>query len=193
MTENDNYTYISLDGEPEPLDEPDFADEQTSARGELYENSQLPQRVLLASVDLGEPDFEQSLDELRELTATAGGEVIGVLTQKLASPVAATCLGSGRLLEMKQFCETNDIDLIIFDRELTPIQLRNIERETDVRVIDRTMLILDIFAQRARSNEGKLQVELAQLRYMLPRLTGKGVQLSRLGGGIGTRGPGETK
>lgn len=179
-----------------PLDESTESEPEKGApkgKGELYENSVAPQQVMLVSVDTGEPDFEQSLDELRELTATAGGEVIAVMTQRLSNPVAATCVGSGRLEEMAEFCKSNEVDLIIFDLELTPIQLRNIEHETGVRVIDRTMLILDIFAQRAISGEGKLQVELAQLKYMLPRLTGKGIEMSRLGGGIGTRGPGETK
>ncbi len=152
-----------------------------------------PMRTLLVSVDTGESDFELSLAELSELTETAGGQVVGVLTQKLPSPNPATCVGSGRLLEMRDFCKSNDVELIIFDRELSPVQLRNIENATDVRVIDRTMLILDIFALRAQTSEGRLQVELAQLKYSLPRLTGKGVELSRLGGGIGTRGPGETK
>lgn len=115
------------------------------------------------------------------------------MLQKRPATDPATCVGSGFLDEMKQFCQNNGVNLIIFDRELSPIQMRNIEDSTDIRTIDRTMLILDIFAGRARSNEGKLQVELAQLRYMLPRLTGKGIAMSRLGGGIGTRGPGETK
>lgn len=154
---------------------------------------QQPTRVLLVSVDTGEPDFELSLAELGELTATAGGEVVGVMTQKLQNPVAATCVGSGRLREIAEYCVSEEIDLIVFDRELSPIQLRNIERETNVRVIDRTMLILDIFAMRAQTSEGRLQVELAQLKYSLPRLTGKGIELSRQGGGIGTRGPGESK
>ena len=149
--------------------------------------------ALLAGVDLGEPDTEESLDELRELARTAGADVAGVICQKRPAPDPATCVGSGFLQEMTDFCRDNDVDLIIFDRELSPIQMRNIEQATDVRTIDRTMLILDIFAGRARSNEGKLQVELAQLKYMLPRLTGKGIAMSRLGGGIGTRGPGETK
>ena len=144
-------------------------------------------------VDLGEQDTEESLDELRELARTAGAEVAGVICQKRPAPDPATCVGSGFLQEMSDFCRDNDVDLIIFDLELSPIQMRNIEQATDVRTIDRTMLILDIFAGRARSNEGKLQVELAQLKYMLPRLTGKGIAMSRLGGGIGTRGPGETK
>lgn len=150
-------------------------------------------KALLIALDLGDADFEASLDELRELSRTAGAEVCGVMTQKRSAPEPGTCIGTGRLEEAKQFCEDNEIDLIIFDGELSPVQLRNIEHATDTRTIDRTMLILDIFAQRAQTSEGKLQVELAQLRYMLPRLTGKGIEMSRLGGGIGTRGPGETK
>lgn len=153
----------------------------------------ITQRALLVGLDIGEEDFEISLSELRELTETAGGEVVGVMTQKRPTPEKATYIGSGRLEEIKEFCEANDVDIIIFDAELSPTQLRNIEDETAVHTIDRTMLILDIFAKRAKTSEGKMQVELAQMRYMLPRLTGKGIELSRLGGGIGTRGPGETK
>ena len=160
---------------------------------ELHETKTEKTVALLAGVDLGEPDTEESLDELRELARTAGAEVAGVICQKRPSPDPATCVGSGFLREMADFCRDNEVTLIIFDRELSPVQMRNIEDATDVRTIDRTMLILDIFAGRARSSEGKLQVELAQLRYMLPRLTGKGIAMSRLGGGIGTRGPGETK
>ena len=160
---------------------------------ELHDTRQEETVALLAGVDLGESDTEESLDELRELARTAGAEVVGVICQKRPSPDPATCVGSGFLEEMAEFCRNHGVNLIIFDRELSPIQMRNIEDATDVRTIDRTMLILDIFAGRARSNEGKLQVELAQLRYMLPRLTGKGIAMSRLGGGIGTRGPGETK
>ena len=144
-------------------------------------------------MDLGESDTEESMAELRELARTAGAEVAGIMLQKRPSLDSATCVGSGFLKEMAEFCQNNSVNLIIFDRELSPIQMRNIENATDIRTIDRTMLILDIFAGRARSNEGKLQVELAQLKYMLPRLTGKGIEMSRLGGGIGTRGPGETK
>ena len=159
----------------------------------MHETKQEQTTVLLASVDLGESDTEESLAELRELARTAGAEVAGVISQKRPAPDPATCVGSGMLQEIREFCAAQDVNLIIFDRELSPIQMRNIEDATDVRTIDRTMLILDIFAGRARSSEGKLQVELAQLRYMLPRLTGKGIAMSRLGGGIGTRGPGETK
>lgn len=149
--------------------------------------------ALLVSVDTGEFDTQTSLDELAELAKTAGAEVAGAAAQKRDAPDKATCIGSGRLEEIAEVCRNNDISLLIFDTELTATQLRNIEEIADCRVIDRTMLILDIFAGRARSAEGRLQVELAQLQYMLPRLAGKGTALSRLGGGIGTRGPGETK
>lgn len=151
------------------------------------------EKAVLVCVDMGLYDPQSSLDELEELAKTAGAQVVARVTQKRESPDKATFIGSGRLEEIKDFCEQNEIDLLIFDSELTPSQQRNIEQETDVRVIDRTTLILDIFALGAKSNEGKLQVELAQLKYSLPRLTGKGAELSRLGGGIGTRGPGETK
>ena len=160
---------------------------------ELHENEQKPQRALLISVDYGAFDAEASMEELYALAESAGAEVVGSMIQKLDKPVAACYVGTGRLAEIAQMCESGDIDLIIADDELSPVQIRTIEDETDVRVIDRTMLILDIFALRANSKEGKLQVETAQLRYMLPRLTGKGIQMSRQGGGIGTRGPGESK
>lgn len=160
---------------------------------EFYENSQHPESAVLVCVDFDQYDPESSLDELEELAKTAGAQVIARMTQKRDKPDNATYIGSGKLEELKTFCEDNEVDLLIFDAELSPSQTRNIEDETNVRVVDRTTLILDIFAARAVSGEGKLQVELAQLKYSLPRLTGKGIQLSRLGGGIGTRGPGETK
>ncbi len=150
-------------------------------------------RALLVEADTGAYDAESSLSELFELAASAGADVQGAITQRLQKLDPATCIGSGKLEEIREFCQAEEINLVIFDLELSPVQLRNIEDAVDTRVIDRTMLILDIFALRARSKEGKLQVELAQLRYMLPRLTGRGVEMSRLGGGIGTRGPGETK
>lgn len=159
----------------------------------FYENDQSPERALLLGVDTGEYDCEISLTELEELSRTAGAEVVGTVSQKLPNPNPATYIGSGRMEEVCAFCRANEIDLIVADGELSPAQQRNMETQTDTRVIDRTTLILDIFAQRARSREGKIQVELAQLRYMLPRLTGKGKAMSRLGGGIGTRGPGESK
>ena len=160
---------------------------------ELIETQEKIDRALLVSVDTGDFDAESSLSELFELVESAGAEPVASISQKLERPDTATCVGSGKLLEIKEYCEAHEIDLLIFDCELTPTQIRNIEAETDVRVVDRTTLILDIFSLRARSKEGKLQVELAQLKYSLPRLTGKGIALSRLGGGIGTRGPGETK
>lgn len=160
---------------------------------EFYENKQEPEKAVLIAVDTGEYDCDISLDELEELAETAGAEVVGRMSQKRDKLDSGTFLGSGRLEELGDFCKNNEVDLVIADSELAPAQLRNIEKATDVRVIDRTTLILDIFAERARSNEGKLQVELAQLRYSLPRLMGQGTKLSRLGGGIGTRGPGETK
>lgn len=159
----------------------------------MHENETFTERALLISLDTGAYDAEASLQELIELTESAGAEAALTLTQKRAAPEAATCIGSGMAQQAADLCRQEELDLIVFDQELTPTQIRNLEKICDVRVIDRTMLILDIFALRAKSREGKLQVELAQLKYMLPRLTGKGVEMSRLGGGIGTRGPGETK
>ena len=159
----------------------------------MYENKREKEKALLVSVDTGEFDAEVSIDELEELAHTAGAEVLGKLIQKRERPEAATFVGAGKLAEIIAFCSAQDVDLLIFDSELTPSQQRNLEKLTGVRVIDRTMLILDIFAARARTGEGKLQVELAQLKYSLPRLAGQGQSLSRLGGGIGTRGPGESK
>lgn len=160
---------------------------------EFYENSVEPEVAVLVGIDTGEYNAEVSMDELEELARTAGAVVAAKVLQKRGKPDSATYIGSGRLEEIKTFTEANEVDLLIFDGELTPSQQRNIEDETDIRVIDRTTLILDIFAARARSNEGKIQVELAQLKYALPRLGGKGASMSRLGGGIGTRGPGESK
>lgn len=160
---------------------------------ELHENKIKPQKALLVCVDTGEYDAQASLDELWELAESAGAQPTATVTQKRDKPDTATCIGTGRLEEITNYCEAEETDLLIFDCELSPTQIRNLEEKTDVRTIDRTMLILDIFALRAKSKEGKLQVELAQLKYMLPRLTGKGIAMSRLGGGIGTRGPGETK
>lgn len=150
-------------------------------------------RAALVSADTGEFDAERSMDELEELSATAGVEVAARVIQKRPAPDSATVIGSGRLEELAEQAKALELNLIIFDCELTANQTRNIERILDIRVIDRTTLILDIFAGRARTKEGRLQVELAQQKYRLPRLAGKGVELSRLGGGIGTRGPGESK
>lgn len=160
---------------------------------ELKSNEEKITSALLVSVDTGDYDAEASLEELFELVKSAGADPIMSVTQNLQKPETATFVGTGKLQEIAEICEQQEIDLLVFDSELSPTQIKNIEAATDVRVIDRTTLILDIFAQRARSKEGKLQVELAQLKYMLPRLTGKGIAMSRLGGGIGTRGPGETK
>ncbi|WP_181348891.1 GTPase HflX [Thalassobacillus sp. CUG 92003] len=137
--------------------------------------------------------FQSSLDELGSLTETADGEVIKILTQKRERIHPAHYVGEGKVEEIKEVMAAADVDLVICNDELSPGQLRNLTDKLDVRVIDRSQLILDIFAKRANTKEGKLQVELAQLQYLLPRLAGQGTELSRLGGGIGTRGPGETK
>ena len=159
----------------------------------LIETEEKITRALLVSVDCGKFDAESSLEELCELVKSAGAEPVMTVLQKLDRPETATFVGTGKLEEIKEICSQYEIDLIVCDSELSPTQIKTLEKATDVRTIDRTTLILDIFALRAKSKEGKLQVELAQLKYLLPRLTGKGVEMSRLGGGIGTRGPGETK
>ena len=161
----------------------------------MYENKieDVPAKAVLACVDTGEFDAEASMDELAELASSANADVVGTIIQKRPTYDPATCMGSGRLEELKEQLDALEADLVIFDHELTGVQVRNIENILDIRVIDRTTLILDIFAQRAKTKEGKIQVELAQQKYRLPRLTGMGASLSRLGGGIGTRGPGETK
>jgi GTP-binding protein HflX len=138
-------------------------------------------------------DAEESLAEFRELVASAGGVVVGEVSQIRARPDPATLIGSGKVEEIAGVAASAEADLVLFDHDLTPTQLRNLEAALPCRVLDRTQLILDIFARHARTREGQLQVELAQLEYMLPRLAGKGKSMSQLGGGIGTRGPGETK
>ncbi len=138
-------------------------------------------------------DPEHSLDELAGLAAAAGASVVLRVLQERPRPDPATFIGSGKAAALAAACDEARVDVVIFDNELTPAQLRNLEQALDRKVVDRTQLILDIFARRAHTREGKLQVELAQLKYLMPRLTGKGTALSRLGGGIGTRGPGETK
>ena len=155
-----------------------------------------PERVALVGLVSGRAgrlDAEQSLDELAGLASAAGARVALRVLQERARPHAATFLGSGKIQELAESCAEAAIDLIVFDNELTPSQLRQISAVVERKVLDRTQLILDIFAARARTREGKLQVELAQLKYLLPRLVGSNEALSRLGGGIGTRGPGETK
>lgn len=159
----------------------------------MHENIEQIETAILVGIDLGEYDMESSLDELEELAQTAGAEVIAKVTQKRDSFNKATCIGAGRLQEIALHAHNANATLIIFDNELTASQIRNIEHVCETTVIDRTMLILDIFAARARTGEGKLQVELAQQRYRLPRLAGIGASMARLRAGIGARGPGETK
>ena len=141
----------------------------------------------------GADECERSLKELERLVETAGGKVFATLTQMKNTPEAATYIGEGKLNELAEICKNNNADKVVFDCELSPAQIKNIENVTETDVIDRSMLILDIFALHAVTAEGKLQVELAQLKYTAPRLMGKGKDMSRLGGGIGTRGPGESK
>ena len=150
-------------------------------------------KVILVGLDTGEYDAQISIDELAALAETAGCEVLRSVVQARSNPEAATCIGSGKLEEVTELVDALEADMLIFDTELTGIQLRNLTDAANCKVIDRTMLILDIFAGRARTAEGKVQVSLAQYKYRLSRLTGSGTALSRLGGGIGTRGPGETK
>lgn len=154
------------------------------------------ENVLILAVkksDDSETRFQSSVEELKSLTYTAGGTVLSTVTQNRRQIHPVTYVGEGKLSEIKQLIEAHEIDLVITNDELSPGQLRNLTEHFNVRVIDRSQLILDIFASRAKTKEGQLQVELAQLQYMLPRLRGMGTVLSRLGGGIGTRGPGETK
>ena len=156
-----------------------------------------PERTILVSLEYGKQDrlwtSEDSLEELRQLAETAGAEVIAKFLQKRPKPDPGFFIGRGKVRDLALYAQQEDIDLCIFDEELSPAQQRNLEQSLGIKVLDRTALILDIFAQRAQTNEGKLQVELAQLQYTLPRIMGQGLSLSRLGGGIGTRGPGETK
>ncbi len=153
-------------------------------------------RAILVHLTLGpreKPDAAESMAELEGLARAAGARIVRKIFQTRLAADARTLIGSGKVDEIKSILKETGADLVLFDQDLKPSQQRSLEKSLDTRVIDRTQLILDIFARRARSNEGKLQVELAQLNYLLPRLTGKGKALSRLGGGIGTRGPGETK
>lgn len=156
----------------------------------------LKEKVILVGCQLqtmSDQHFQYSMEELASLTKTANGEVVVSLMQKRERPHPATYIGKGKVNELLSLVEEINPDVVIFNDELSPSQLRNISSALDVKIIDRTQLILDIFAGRAKSKEGKLQVELAQLQYLLPRLTGQGIALSRQGGGIGTRGPGETQ
>ena len=166
------------------------------------QDKDITKAVLVTAVFRGEDrdEAEVSLDELERLLDTAGGKCVARMTQLKTAPDASTYIGSGKILELAELCRNNDATLVVFDTVLSPSQIRNIETEVNsgdgdlsVLVMDRSMLILDIFALHAKTGEGKLQVELALLKYTTPRLTGKGLQLSRQGGGIGTRGPGESK
>jgi GTP-binding protein HflX len=155
------------------------------------------ERAIVVGVELPSPDgrlpLEYSMEELERLADTAGAQVVAKFTQQLRRVTPATLIGRGKLDEIAACARSVQADVVIVDEDLTPAQQRNLEAALKKRVVDRSQLILDIFAQRARSNEGKLQVELAQLEYLLPRLTRQWTHLSRLGGGIGTRGPGETQ
>lgn len=172
-----------------------------SARDDIYKNEETAEKAILIGLEtaqsrlgnISQREAEDSLDELEELANTAGAVVLEKILQRKQIPDSAFYVGKGKIEELALMCQAIDVQMIIFDNELSGAQIRNIEQMTGARVIDRTTLILDIFAQRAISKEGKLQVELAQLKYKLPRLTGLGTELSRLGGGIGTRGPGEKK
>lgn len=164
----------------------------------MHETEKEIEKVILCGVHTGRANTlddttEESMAELRELARTAQAEIVGEMIQNKDHPENATYFGEGKMEELRIAAQTLGATLLIFDDELTGSQIRNIENYTHIRTIDRSTLILDIFAQRAISKEGKIQVELAQLRYSLPRLSGMGTELSRLGGGIGTRGPGETK
>lgn len=171
----------------------------------IFRSESAPLAVLVSVItpEVSEHDAAVSLEELERLLETAGGELFATVVQQRSTPSGKTYVGKGKLSEIASLCHDNNIGLVIFDCELSPAQIKNIEegienefeddKDFEVRVIDRSMLILDIFALHAASAEGKLQVELAQIKYTLPRLTGKGKDMSRLGGGIGTRGPGESK
>jgi GTP-binding protein HflX len=170
-----------------------------NAKGSLTSGAQISRDSFAASSLVSNapkiPEFsaQESLDELRALATSAGAEIVGEFLQRRDRPDPATLIGRGKLEEIAGAAASVSADLLLFDHDLTASQQRNIEKVVDTRVIDRTQLILDIFARHARTREGQLQVELAQLDYMLPRLTGRGIEMSQLGGGIGTRGPGETQ
>lgn len=160
---------------------------------ELTETAEKPERFILVGVETGSDRMEESLSELAELLDTAGGKEAGRVIQKLDAVNKATYIGTGKIEEIKELLSETGADGIITDDELSPAQMKNLEDELSCKVIDRTTLILDIFAKHAVTGEGKIQVEMAQLKYRSSRLQGMGNVLSRLGGGIGTRGPGESK
>jgi GTP-binding protein HflX len=200
--ENPLYWEVSPPQDLDSITEQDFLTLVNSLETELNREfiaqkvSSQQERVLLVGLKtdkMSEQKFQDSLAELTRLVDSAGGKVLATIEQKRSQPHPQTLVGAGKVEEIALKVQTLEVDLVAFDRELSPAQVRNLERQLGVRVVDRTEVILDIFAQRAQSGAGKLQVELAQLEYMLPRLTGRGLAMSRLGGGIGTRGPGETK
>jgi GTP-binding protein hflX len=159
----------------------------------MIQTSEIKEKFILVGVETGKDRMEESLTELEELLETAGGETVGRVIQNLESINKATYVGKGKVDEIRELAEELDADGIVCDDELSPAQLSNLKDELDIKVLDRTLVILDIFAAHAQTSEGKLQVELAQLKYRSSRLAGLGKNLSRLGGGIGTRGPGESK
>ena len=159
----------------------------------MIQTSEIKEKIILVGVETGKDRMEESLTELEELLETAGGETVGRVIQNLESINKATYVGKGKVDEIRELAEELGADGIVCDDELSPAQLSNLKDELDIKVLDRTLVILDIFAAHAQTSEGKLQVELAQLKYRSSRLTGLGKNLSRLGGGIGTRGPGESK
>ena len=160
----------------------------------LYDTSEQKERIIVVGVATSEnDDTDKSLDELIELGQTAGVETVAKVIQNREKVHPGTYIGKGKIEEVRELVIKHKADTVVCDDELTPAQFNNLSQMLDVKVVDRTVMILDIFAKRASTSEGKLQVELAQLKYMMPRLTGMGTAMSRLGGGIGTRGPGETK
>lgn len=159
----------------------------------MIQTSETKEKFILVGVETGKDRMEESLSELEELLETAGGETVGRVIQNLESINKATYVGKGKVDEIRELAEELGADGIVCDDELSPAQLSNLKDELDIKVLDRTLVILDIFAAHAQTSEGKLQVEMAQLKYRSSRLTGLGKNLSRLGGGIGTRGPGESK
>ncbi|MBI3222210.1 MAG: GTPase HflX, partial [Nitrosomonadales bacterium] len=159
----------------------------------MRQNNTASETAVLVSIDFGESDYSESLEELRLLAETAGVRTLAIIQAKRQRPDAALFAGSGKVQEIAEIVERMEIPLVIFNHDLTPAQMRNLTTKLNTRVIDRTMLILDIFAQRAQSHEGKVQVELAQLRYLSTRLVGMNTDMGQQKHAVGARGPGETK
>ena len=197
LTNRDKQKHAAEGGEQGVIEAPD-SHPREQRLGKVPASARAARTVVDAHIHAADHDHrsfssEESMAELRELAISAGGAIAGEMQQRRQRPDSATLIGSGKVDELKGAVASVASDLVIFDHELTPSQQRNLERALAVRVVDRTQLILDIFARHARTREGQMQVELAQLEYMLPRLAGRGVEMSQLGGGIGTRGPGETQ